>query len=103
MSALAAKRDNVGPLDFVLITREDFDRLNIKTDEIDGDTPDVEVNEKYHIDLKEISAYKLYKLARLCRNGHRDRRTESKVKGLINFEAKLFHLFWHRRDSHALT
>lgn len=84
ITALAAKCQYVTNIDFVLLEQSVFDKLKIRYKKSIGDSHDLEINTKWHIDIIELTASKLYELAKeIQENGEKKRYNEKKVTKLI--------------------
>lgn len=83
VAAIAAKRDFLAKLDFILFESDLLQNLDISSKKVDGDTLDPAVNAS-HIDLVRLTAAKLAKFgARIRVDGKIERRAEKQVVRLI--------------------
>ena len=64
LSALAASRMRLIPLDYILFDKSVIDRLGLETNAVEGNLLDIEVN-KLHRNIIELSASKLIKLSNI--------------------------------------
>jgi len=62
ITAIAANRESVQNVDYILFNQEIFSEIGINIKKIDGSTPDKEANTSWHCDLIQLSAQKLVKL-----------------------------------------
>ena len=84
LAALAARRQYLAKLDFIVFDSKVLDELKIDMDKAAGITYDAAVN-GCHFDLIKLTAQKLAQFgARIRETGNIDRYSDKKVKGLIN-------------------
>ena len=84
VAALAAKRENIVNLDYVLFDLQAILDMNISLHSTKGDVPDDEVSNSWHRDLSDLSAKSIVDIARtLQKNGERVRKHHGEVKELI--------------------
>jgi hypothetical protein len=67
--AMAANRDKLDKLDYVLFPLDHLARVGVKLEETQGDTPDEEAN-AFHSDLVELSAQDVVRLTSLVFRDH---------------------------------
>ena len=82
ITALAANRDHISNLDYVLLEECTLSAFDIKIEDSPGETPDDEAN-AYHCELVELSLKKLLRLVKIIRKADRKRVTEPKIKQLL--------------------
>lgn len=81
VAALAATRENIENLDYVLLQSASLSALNIGIEKTNGATPDAGVNAEYHLDLIELTISKIVSIANLIKlSAEKDRVQSFDVK-----------------------
>ena len=84
LAANAAVKDRPANMDFIVFEDKALKDAGIEYHRSPGETPDQEINSKYHYEANRISADKLVKMAKtIYDNWKPDRLDESEVKGAI--------------------
>ena len=83
IASLAAKRDDVQRLDYVLVEESLLTGEGIQFQKTDGDTPHKEVNEKYHLNVIELSGNKISVLGNKILNSKIESINRKKIKTII--------------------
>ena len=84
ITALAATGDKIQNFDYALLDKKALSELNVRFEYTKGGTPDEQVNNRWHLDLIELSALKLFNLAQaIFISAERDRIPEKQVRQLI--------------------
>ena len=84
VTALAANSDGISNVDYALIPEELVVQLGIKLEHSKGDSADDIVNAQYHRDVVELSAQKLFELAKtLQEKAEKNRYSEKHILGLL--------------------
>lgn len=78
ITALAAARDCVSHIDYVVFEDSKLDSIGITVEQTDGNTPDVDVN-KLHYDLGKLSVERLVILAQIISQSKLDRKFQPEV------------------------
>jgi hypothetical protein len=82
--ALSSKRDSFTNFDYVLVDEALLTEINIKIEQMDGDSPDQEANIRWHRDLVELTDSKLIDLVRaVAEKGETTRIPEKTIARLI--------------------
>ena len=93
VTALAANGDNIAKLDFALLDIAVLSRLGFTTRSSPGGTCDVSANNQWHLDVVELSANRLLKLAdALSEFAERGRVLEPRIVELIAMSLKAGHI-----------
>jgi hypothetical protein len=83
LAALAATREHVPQLDYVLLNRAILNELRLETRRTLGETPDAEVN-TWHLDVKQLNSTRLTDLCNAIRDrGRFFRRRPKQVARLV--------------------
>ena len=80
--ALAARRDTVSNLDYVIFDDDGFAAAELEAVQADGDTPVVEVN-RVHYHLINLTTERLTRLAAIAGSGERGRVTGRQIETLL--------------------
>ena len=80
--ALAARRDTVSNLDYVIFDDDGFAASEIEAVQADGDTPVVEVNRVHH-HIINLTTERLTRLAAIVGSGERGRVTGRQIETLL--------------------
>lgn len=80
--ALAARRDNISNLDYVMFDDDGFAASELESVRADGDTPVVEVN-RVHYHIINLTTERLARLATIMSSGERGRVTGKRVEALL--------------------
>ncbi len=83
IASLAANRDDVHRLDYVLIKKNLLTGKGLQFQKTDGDTPHKEVNEKYHWNVIELSGNKISVLGNKILNSEIESFDRKKIKTII--------------------
>ena len=84
IAALASKRDVLSNFDFALFDQNIIQETGIKFQRTKGISLDVEANDLWHLDLYELSASDIVKLATaIANNGDLKRVSEREVKSIL--------------------
>lgn len=84
IAALAAKRDVLSNIDFILFDQYILEENGLKFQQTKGISLDAEANELWHLDLYELSASKLTNLAvAMANSGELKRISEREVKNIL--------------------
>lgn len=82
IAAVAATRDQVQNLDYLLVNQHLLTDINIKSKKVKGTTPDEKAN-SWHLNLIELSALKLVELGKVMLAQGEVRRTSHKDVGQL--------------------
>jgi hypothetical protein len=97
VTALGANRDHPDNVDYVMLDDQWLLALGIQSTQTDGNTPDQEVNRRWHYDLGEISADQHKALGNaLLNQGHIDRILAKRLLGLIEQAIELGYIDFER-------
>src|SRR5262249_43401606 len=93
ITALGANRDHLNNVDYILLDDQWLSELSIQCQQSDGNTPDQEVNTRWHHDLVGLSAEKHEALTKvLLEQGHIDRVLPKRLLALIEKAIELGHI-----------
>lgn len=68
IAALASNCDYISNFDYILLDMKEIERYGFSIENTEGNSSDDDLNDKYHIDIKELSARKIYELSELIYN-----------------------------------
>lgn len=80
--ALAARRDNISNLDYVMFDDDGFAASELESVRADGDTPVVEVN-RVHYHIIKLTTERLARLATIMSSGERERVPGKQIEALL--------------------
>ena len=84
IAALASKRDVLSNFDFALFDKNILEQNRLKFKKTSGISLDAEANELWHLDLYELSASKVIKLAiAIANNSELKRVSEREIKNIL--------------------
>ena len=84
LAALAANRDYLANVDYVVFDQRHLRRVGIEIRQSVGDTPDEGVNALWHRDLCHVSGHRLVQLTQaILKTGQTERRNREEVRHLL--------------------
>lgn len=84
IASLAANRDKVQRFDYVLFEKTLMTEKGIKFQNTSGDTPHQEVNEKFHLNMIELSGKKVTEIGNQFLNYTIESTSKKRIKSIIN-------------------
>ena len=102
VTALAANRNNIAHLDYVLFEGDNLDSFGIRINSTNGTTADDTTNE-LHYELENLSVERLVRLVKVIADGKHDRILKKQIKDWLQEAASSGHLDKTKLDPNIMN